>query len=243
MFDFLKKILSKEPDPMEVKEVDPYPMEGVNILSSAETMMNVLAFAERAGNNPMVLKTLIRAIGMKRQSDLILALPKCPQGQSNERIPHYRWRQFLFPWADQFKVAQDPAKPVTISLASDVILPWPWAENRYLERHILIGKDVPKKKNHKDPSWTQDRNHEVTLVRPLNFAFVNSGNHSIMVGVMKQEGFVVPEVILDITPIFSDLMLTPDFSSYSYKGESMKIRDHEMATAIELCRRLVAQKA
>lgn len=240
MFGFLKKILSKEPGPVEVKEVDPYPMEGVNLPSSSETMRNVLAFAERAENNPMVLKTLIRAIGKKRQSDLILALPKCPQGQSKDRIPNYLWRQFLFPWADQFKVAQDPEKPVTISLASDVILPWPWAEERYLDNHIKIGKDVPPKKRHRDPNWTQDRNHDVTLILPLNFAFVNSGNHSIMVGVMKEEGFIVPEEILDITSIFSDLLLAPDFSSYSYKGEHMKIRDPEMATAIELCRRLVA---
>lgn len=240
MFEFLNKILAKEP---EVKEVDPYPMEGVNLLSSAETMKNVLDFAERAGNNPLVLKTLIRAIGKKRQNDLILALPKCPLGKSDERIPRYIWREFLFPWAGDFKVAKDPENPVIISLASDVILPWPWAKDRYLDNHVKIGKDVPKKKRHKDPAWTQDRNHDVTLVLPLNFAFVNSGNHSIMVGIMKGEGIIVPDEILDISPMFNDLELAPDFSSYSYKGKTHKIRDPEMATAIELCRRLVAQKA
>ncbi len=191
MLDFLTGILCPKCADDAKKKSDP--LGSVNVLSSRETMMNVLVFADRAKNSPVLLKSLIRAICKKRQYDLILALSKTPAEMNDERVPCYTWDPFLFPYLDVFNVTEK-YEFLTLSLASDVLLPWPWDEGLYLSNQLTKGTNVGK-------PWKQDRSHQVTFILPLNFGFVNSGNHSIMTGIMKGEGLVKPDEVLDIALI------------------------------------------
>jgi hypothetical protein len=213
------------------------PLGGVELPASRETMLNVLAFADRAKNDPFVLKYLIHAIGKRRQHELILALPRTSESlKDDQRVPDYRWQNVFLPDILQTSKEYEVTKnypDLKVSLASDVVLPYPWTEKSYISRFPNMGHDVGK-------PWKQDVNHKITLFLPTRFSFVDGGNHSIMCGILKSEGLVKPRRILDITPVFADLLLVRDGECYSYKGEERPIPDYEMATALELTRRLIA---
>lgn len=102
-----------------------------------------------------------------------------------------------FPWLspddDDLSLKSDD-QSVTVSLASDIILPWPWEPDRLSSAIGLIGT------GREDGPWTfHPLNHKVLALWPLRVALVHGGNHSITAGILAREGSL-PADLVDVTP-------------------------------------------
>ena len=88
-------------------------------------------------------------------------------------------------------------KKVDIDLSKDVILSGPWKFNRLLDSLANIGKDRPW------GEWQQDDfNHMVLCWEPIGVSFVANGNHSIMAGIVGQEGKIKSDIITEMSPMY-----------------------------------------
>lgn len=83
-----------------------------------------------------------------------------------------------------------------LSLASDMVLPWPWSLSRYIDNLSMIGTAKGK-------PWQQDlNNHYVELWLPWRIGFVRGGNHSITAGILAGEGTLIPDRVWDMSFLF-----------------------------------------
>lgn len=78
----------------------------------------------------------------------------------------------------------------TISLGYDPVFACPWDPERLTNCMNFI-----------KGSWKQDINHDITLLMPYGITFVNSGNHSITVGYLKNVGELEINKIFNISEI------------------------------------------
>lgn len=83
----------------------------------------------------------------------------------------------------------------SIRLASDMVIPTLWSESSILNSLGMIGE------GRELGAFVQDPNHSVTLMQPLNIAWVNGGNHSIAQGILGGEGVLLPDDVYDVTEI------------------------------------------
>ncbi|WP_438299537.1 DUF6710 family protein [Pseudomonas sp. NMS19W] len=110
---------------------------------------------------------------------------------------HGTWAAFLL------KNCRRPVdQSFSIRLASDMVIPTLWSESSILNSLGMIGE------GRELGAFVQDPNHSVTLMQPLNIAWVNGGNHSIAQGILGGEGVLVPDDVYDVTEIIRgcDLM-------------------------------------
>ncbi|GAQ19281.1 filamentous bacteriophage production protein Fip [Oceanobacillus picturae] len=82
------------------------------------------------------------------------------------------------------------------NLNVDPVLPWPWKRQRLRDTITNIGKG-------RRGVWKEDkRNHSLSLVLPMGIFVVNSGNHSISVGVLQGTGTISAEEVEDISEVY-----------------------------------------
>jgi hypothetical protein len=90
-------------------------------------------------------------------------------------------------------VREGPAKGLTLDLAADTVISFPWNEGRFLKVLERIGQ-VP---------WRYDSaNHEACYYRPIGVAFFVNGLHSGAVGILKREGRL-PATEIDLGPLYA----------------------------------------
>lgn len=143
----------------------------------------------------VALPDLLHAIVRPIQSDFLLAVAE----EGTDARPHITEGWFFFEgiqWLldiDQMRQVEKNKNNYPLSLATDMVLPWPFSMNRYLENLSVIGtsKGLP---------WKQDfTNHYVTVWLPWKIGFVNGGNHSITTGILAGEGIIIPERVYDMS--------------------------------------------
>jgi hypothetical protein len=90
-------------------------------------------------------------------------------------------------------VQEGPVKGLTLDLARDTVISFPWNGERLRKSLERIG-EVP---------WRYDPgNHEAYYHRPVGVAFFVNGLHSGAVGILKREG-QLPATEIDLSPLYA----------------------------------------
>jgi hypothetical protein len=90
-------------------------------------------------------------------------------------------------------VQEGPVKGLTLDLATDTVISFPWNGERLRKSLERIGQ-VP---------WRYDPgNHEAYYHRPVGMAFFVNGLHSGAVGILKREGRL-PATEIDLGPLYA----------------------------------------
>jgi hypothetical protein len=90
-------------------------------------------------------------------------------------------------------VQEGPVKGLTLDLATDTVISFPWNGGRFLKALERIG----------EAPWRYDPgNHEAYYYRPIGVAFFVNGLHSGAVGILKREGRL-PATEIDLGPLYA----------------------------------------
>ncbi|WP_153786195.1 DUF6710 family protein [Pseudomonas sp. EMN2] len=87
-----------------------------------------------------------------------------------------------------------------VRLGSDMVIPTMWSESSILNNLGKIGK------GRMNGEFKQDGGHHIMLMRPLNIAWVNGGNHSITQGILDGAGELVPDDVYDVSEIIKSVV-------------------------------------
>lgn len=122
-------------------------------------------------------------------------------------------------------------------LGRDNVLPTSWHPSSILNSIGLIGE------GRKYGCWTQDSNHKLTFMYPLNIYWVDGGNHSITVGILLAEGHISPNVGYDLSELYPHVIFNGDFWLDAKTGEKIgRPRYQELGYAYEIGRLIIALK-
>lgn len=144
------------------------------------------------------LPDLIRAMVRPLQSDFLLAVAEEGTDARPDLTPGAFFFNAITEVQDYSRMKAGEVNPedYPLSLASDMVLPWPWSLSRYIDNVSRIGTA-------KGRVWQQDRtNHYVELWLPWRIGFVRGGNHSITAGILSGEGTLIPEHVWDMSFLF-----------------------------------------
>lgn len=180
------------------------------------------------------LPDLIRAIVRPVQSDLLLAVAE----EGTDARPNMTPSEFFFEGLiqvqsyEKMKEGELDGADYPLSLASDMVLPWPWSLSRYIDNVSRIG-------SHKGRPWKQDKmNHYVDLWLPWRICFVRNGNHSITAGILAGEGMLIPEHVYDMSWLFD--MVRADGNHWFVNGKKAEaVKSGRSAAVFEIGRLLV----
>lgn len=188
-----------------------------------------------AENLPVkALPDLIRAIVRPVQSDFLLAVAE----EGTDARPDMTPQEFFFNGLiqvqsyEKMKEAELDSADYPLSLASDMVLPWPWSLLRYIDNVSSIG-------NHKGRPWKQDIiNHYVDLWLPWRIGFVRGGNHSITAGILAGEGTVIPDHVYDMSYLF-ELVRTDGIHWFVDDKKIEAVKSGRSAAIFEIGRLLI----
>ncbi|EJP1240240.1 hypothetical protein NVM05_004806 [Salmonella enterica] len=180
------------------------------------------------------LPDLIRAIVRPVQSDFLLAVAE----EGTDARPDMTPQEFFFKGLTQIqsyekmKECEMNGADYPLSLASDIVLPWPWSLPRYIDNVSRIG-------THKGKPWKQDKNnHYVDLWLPWRIGFVHGGNHSITAGILAGEGSLIPEHVYDMSWMFE--LVRTDGNNWFVEGQKAEaVKSGRSAAVFEIGRLLV----
>lgn len=159
---------------------------------------NLLEMArEIAAIDPRGLHAFVAAILRPLQSEQIIGAAERTQHAAPAAIED--WRFFMgTEGASAFsfeQLATVDSDGFEVDLARDLVLPTTWRRQSVASAFGAIGAGL------KCGPWRQDTNHQVSLWLPWRIAFVNNGNHSIAVGILRAEGKLKPASVYDLTPV------------------------------------------
>ena len=177
------------------------------------------------------LPDLIRAIVRPVQSDFLLAEAE----EGTDARPDMTPQEFFFEGLIQvqsyemMKEGELDGADYPLSLASEMVLPWPWSLTRYIDNVSHIG-------THKGRPWKQDKiNHYVDLWLPWRIGFVRGGNHSITAGILAGEGTVIPDHVYDMSYLFE--LVRTDGNHWFVDGQKVEaVKSGRSAAVFEIFR-------
>lgn len=179
---------------------------------------------------PPACHTLLRALVRPLQADYLLAVG----AEGQDARPELNARQFFFQGIldyisfeqlNQQKIAPDD---YPLSLASDMVLPWPWNMKCY-QKSLSIG-------TWQENPWRYDpSNHAVELWLPWRIGFVKGGNHSLAAGILAGEGTLMPDKVYDLQALLA-CVSTDGLWWYDNDGPIEKVQDWRTAAFYELGR-------
>ena len=160
-----------------------------------EKLKRIIGFAQSAAkDDPRLVFDVINAFASYLQYDRIInPIWNETQGASEQRD-----------YNNLFKgLSVDVQSHVTeldgdweIDLGREPLLVWPWSASQLKQCLAAIGR------GHFRGPWKQDpENHKISLIAPLGIAKVGGGNHSISTGILRREGKIRGNRILDISPL------------------------------------------
>lgn len=152
--------------------------------------------------NPAALKDYVQLLGRKLQSDYMC---KCLTHLEAHKVPDLDARVVWFDESTQldesgtdlYKIKNELHEEKVLTLASDLVLPWPWEMNRIVSNLSHIGL------NRACGAWRQDSNHIVEYWKTFGIAWVHGGNHSIMTGIIRGEGQLAARKVYDLSGLFN----------------------------------------
>ncbi len=183
------------------------------------------------------LPDLIRAIVRPVQSDFLLAVAE----EGTDARPDMTPYEFFFgdliklQSSERMKENERNSSDYPLSLAIDMVLPWPWSLPRYIDNISVTG-------THKGMPWKQDFfNHYVDLWLPWRIGFVHGGNHSITAGILAGEGFVIPEHVYDMSYLF-ELARTDGVHWFVNGNKVEAVKSGRSAAVFEIGRLMVNEE-
>lgn len=193
---------------------------------------NLMSVAERLPLN--AVPDLLRAIVRPVQSDLLLAVAE----EGTDARPDMTPQEFFFSELihiisfEKMKECELDGASYPLSLAIDMVLPWPWSLSRYIDNISYIG-------GHKGHPWEHDSmNHYVDLWLPWRIGFVRGGNHSISAGILAGEGELIPEHVYDMSHLFG--VIRSDGINWFVDGHTVEpVKSWRSAAVFEIGRLLV----
>ena len=139
------------------------------------------------------LRLLVRAAALPLMTEAMLNWATDGRGMPHfldHAIPESIIRAMEF---HGVKVQYGPPKGLTLDLAKDTVISFPWHMDRMERALENIGK----------ARWKHDElNHKVYYYRPVGVGFFTNGLHSGAVGILKREGRV-PATEVDLTPLYA----------------------------------------
>ncbi|HHY0525332.1 TPA: DUF6710 family protein [Vibrio parahaemolyticus] len=183
------------------------------------------------------LPELIRAIVRPIQSEFLLAVAE----EGSDSRPDMNPQEFFFDgliqylFIDKMEENERDGADYPLSLASEMVLPWPWNLSRYIDNVTHIGTSKGK-------PWKQDHtNHSVDLWLPWRIGFVYGGNHSITAGILAGEGTVIPERVYDMSYLFE--RIRTDGKYWFVDGQKIEpVKSTRSAAVFEIGRLLADDK-
>ncbi|HCL5581030.1 TPA: hypothetical protein N2N40_002458 [Citrobacter freundii] len=192
-----------------------------------EKVMSLAKSVDNAGR-----ETLIRALIRPIQADYLLAV--ATEGQDAREPIDQRF--FFFPdfihYFNSGETQKMSGLPIDypVSLAKDIVLPWPWSENRY-RNALSIG-------THAGNPWSSDDNHKIDVWLPWKIGFVGGGNHSLMPGILWGEGELKAYRVTDASPVFG--RVSTDGLHWYADGKAIEaVKDYKIAAIYEIGRLLL----
>ncbi len=178
---------------------------------------------------------LIRAIVRPVQSDFLLAVAE----EGTDARPDMTSEEFFFDGLikvqsyEKMKEGELDEADYPLSLARDMVLPWPWKLSRYIDNVSYIG-------THKGRPWKQDStNHYVDLWLPWRIGFVYGGNHSITAGILAGEGTLIPSHVYDMSYLFE--RVRTDGIHWFVDGQKAEVVKSGRSAAVFEIGRLIAE--
>ncbi|HGV0279667.1 TPA: DUF6710 family protein [Escherichia coli] len=173
---------------------------------------------------------LLRALVSPIQADYLLAVG----AEGQDARPTLDERQFffqsLFDYISFEQLSHQKLMPeeYPLSLAADMVLPWPWSMNSY-KGSLSIG-------SWQGNPWRYDNsNHHVELWLPWRIGFVKGGNHSLAAGILAGEGTLLPDRVFNMHDLLSRVS-TDGISWFADGMQIEKVRDWRTAAFYELGR-------
>lgn len=116
-------------------------------------------------------------------------------------------------------------------LGRDNLLPTSWHPSSIVDSIGQIGE------GRKYGSWTKDSNHKLTFMYPLNIYWVDGGNHSITVGIILAEGYILPSVGYNLSALYPHVFFDGERWVDTKTGEKIgKPRYKELGYVFEIGR-------
>jgi hypothetical protein len=104
-------------------------------------------------------------------------------------------------------------KPKRINLGFDPVFTYPWREDSITDCLLSIGEETNK--------FKMSANHNGIIILPYNICVITGGNHSILSGIIKKDGFIEINNTCNFSKIISDI----DFDGeYFYLIKNVKKR-------------------
>lgn len=173
-----------------------------------------------------LLHALVRPI----QSDYLLAVAADGQDARPTLDERQFFFQSLFDYISFEQLSHQKLMPeeYPLSLATDMVLPWPWSMNNY-KGCLSIGS------RQGNPWHFDDSNHVVVLWLPWRIGFVKGGNHSLAAGILAGEGTLLPDRVFDMQELLRRVS-TDGVWWYADESHLEKVRDWRTAALFELGR-------
>lgn len=194
---------------------------------------------EIAEINPRGLIDLLRAILRPMQSEYLLAVAELGQDAVTDIDADVFFGQAA---AGRMVrgVELDP-NHFRLQLARDIVLPWAWNQQRYVNALATIGASKGNPEDENVPhqgAWRMDAfNHVVTLWLPWGIGFVGGGNHSITAGILAAEGELIPTEVYDMGHLLDEVHCDGRHYIETATGRLVdKVTCHRRAAAFELGR-------
>jgi hypothetical protein len=136
------------------------------------------------------LRLWVRAAALPLMAEAMLANGRDMPHFLDHAIPESIIRAMEFHGVE---VRYGPPKGLTLDLAKDTVVSFPWHTERMEKALANIGKT----------RWKYDEvNHKVYYYRPIGVGFFTNGLHSGAVGILKGEG-KVPATEVDLAPLYA----------------------------------------
>lgn len=201
-----------------------------------QKLVRLLEIAHEIGDeNPQALPDLVRLIGRRVQAMFMSELLFRKKDRVQQLDPEYVWFKPNEPITQDGASLSDlmrvEEKPRTLSLARDLILPWPWSRERIrLSLSYIGGK--------KDwGPWKQDFNRDIRYWLPLGIGWVKGGNHSITSGIVQGEGTITVDEVYDISAVYEHVTCDGDTFSRRHDGSTIaQVENVEFAGIFEIGR-------
>lgn len=190
---------------------------------------HLLSVAEKLPVN--ALPDLIRAIGRPVQSEYLLAVAEEGTDAREDLTPESFFFEKIMLVKSYEVMKKNELKGVDypLSLACDMVLPWPWSLTRFIDNVSSIGTQ-------KGTPWKQDSvNHYVELWLPWRIGFVQGGNHSICAGILAGEGTLIPKHVYDMSYLF-ELIRTDGLHWYVEGNKTETVKSGRTAAIFEIGR-------
>lgn len=208
--------------------------------SAQQRLQAILQVAEQiAQRNPLALRDLVRLLGRPVQAawmSQVLVAPKA--------VPSVASDEVLFPCTFPFTEAgsglsallEREDRPRTLSLATDLVLPFSW--NRSSLANCLADIGSTKASG----PWRENTNHIVECWEPIGVGWVINGCHSIIAGILQGEGTITVSSIYHMRQLYD--LIECDGTTYRLRRNRQLIcpvRCVEFAGIFEIGRMMLKQ--